>query len=52
MKLERDADELSNLQIEFQSFFTDFDYEMDFMANSAAFSSIKKDFERIEGEFQ
>jgi hypothetical protein len=33
MKLEREAQDLENFAKEFDDFFTDFDNEMDFMAN-------------------
>lgn len=37
MKLEREAQDLENFAKEFDDFFTDFDNEMDFMANRCQF---------------
>jgi hypothetical protein len=36
MKMERDLQELRNFSNDFQEFFTDFDSEMDFLANKAS----------------
>jgi hypothetical protein len=36
MKMEKDITELKNFSIDFQEFFTDFDNEMDYLANKAS----------------
>lgn len=36
MKMERDLQELKNFSSDFQEFFTDFDSEMDYLANKAS----------------
>ena len=36
MKIERDVQELKNFSMDFQEFVTDFDPEMDFLANKAS----------------
>jgi hypothetical protein len=36
MKMERDVNEIKNYSTDFQEFFTDFDDEMDFLANKAS----------------
>lgn len=36
MKMERDLQELRNFSSDFQEFFTDFDSEMDYLANKAS----------------
>jgi hypothetical protein len=36
MKMEKDITELKNFSLDFQEFFTDFDNEMDYLANKAS----------------
>lgn len=48
MKMEKDIGELKKFAQEFDDFFADFDYEMDYLANKASFESYLQDLHTIE----
>lgn len=52
MKMERDLQELRNFSSDFQEFFTDFDSEMDYLANKASLDGQVQELQFIEKELK
>lgn len=52
MKMEKDLAEFRKFIEEFSDFFSDFDYEMDFLANKATFETYLQDLSQIEQELK
>ena len=52
MKTERDLAELKNFSLDFQEFFTDFDSEMDYLANKASLDGQVQELSFIEKELK
>ena len=52
MKMERDVNEIKNYSTDFQEFFTDFDDEMDFLANKASLDGQIQELQFLEKELK
>lgn len=48
MKLQRECDDLADFTKEFDDFFSDFDNEMDYLANRGQFDSYWQEFKILE----
>lgn len=52
MKMEKDLQEIKNYSLDFKEFFTDFDNEMDFLANKASLDGQIQELQFIEKEIK
>ena len=52
MKMEKDITELKNFSLDFQEFFTDFDNEMDYLANKASLDGQIQELQFLEKELK